>query len=194
MRPCPSNATLLASLMVSHTKALPQTNCTTFLSWAAPVAALTCTTSTTILAAGTSLSRSFRGLTWSHSSDGYHWQLHLLFHFQPFKQKRSWLALVSTYIQVVDGQEGLRFGSLLLDEIDTVAGHFLRGHHNGVHVAAKHLGDSQLVLLMDGAAQVRQTTILGQERKTNKWFPQIKWRAFWTSKVVSNGCMIFTNN
>lgn len=102
MRSCLSKATLLASLMVSHTKAFPQTNCTTFLSWAAPVPALTCTTSTTILDPGTSLSRSFRGLTWAQSSDGYHWhymcmcdtllketilhtekrwQLHLLFNF-----------------------------------------------------------------------------------------------------------------
>lgn len=76
--------------------------------------------------------------------------------------------LVTTHIQVVDGQKGLRISSLVLDETDTVAGHFLCGHYNAVHVAAKHLGDSQLVLLVDGTTQVRQTTILGQERQINK--------------------------
>lgn len=59
---------------------------------------------------------------------------------------------MSAHVQVVDGQKGLRFSSLLFDESDTVTGHFLCGHDNGVHVAAKHLSDSQLVLLMDGAA------------------------------------------
>lgn len=75
---------------------------------------------------------------------------------------RTCFETVSTYIQVVDGQEGFRFSSLLLHERDTVAGHFLRGHHNSIHVAAKHLDDSQLVLLVDGTAQVREATILGQ--------------------------------
>lgn len=76
--------------------------------------------------------------------------------------------LVSTHIQVVDGQKGLRISSLVLDETDTVAGHFLCGHYNAFHVAAKHLGNSQLVLLVDGTTQVRQTTILGQQRQINE--------------------------
>lgn len=61
-----SKATLFASLTLSHTKVLPQTKCTAFLSWFAPTAALICTTSTNILAEGNVLKRSLRGLTWGH--------------------------------------------------------------------------------------------------------------------------------
>lgn len=65
MRSGPSKAILLASVMVSHTKVLPQTNRTTLLR----CAALTCTTSTIILAFRTSLNLSFKGLTWSCRGD-----------------------------------------------------------------------------------------------------------------------------
>lgn len=87
MRFCLSKATLLASFMVSHTKVLPQTNCTTFLRWAAP--ALTCMTSTSILAPGTSLSRSFRGGTWEHSSDDNHWHKSFCIFKHPKKKSHA---------------------------------------------------------------------------------------------------------
>jgi len=83
-------------------------------------------------------------------------------HFQPSKE-------IITYVQVVDGQEGLALGSLFLDERDAVTSHFLCGHHDGVHEAAKHLDDSQLVLLMDGAAQVGQATKLGQKNMKKRF-------------------------
>lgn len=84
-------------------------------------------------------------------------------------------ATVPTYIQVVDGQEGFGFTMLLLNERNTVASHFLCSHYQSVHVAAKHLGDGQLVLLMDGTAQVRESTILGQVSKTgSESFPQTR--------------------
>ncbi|TNN77222.1 hypothetical protein EYF80_012529 [Liparis tanakae] len=76
---------------------------------------------------------------------------------------------IMTYIQVVDGQEGLALGSLFLDERDAVTSHLLCGHHDGVHEAAKHLDDSQLVLLMDGAAQVGQATKLGQKNMKKRF-------------------------
>lgn len=69
MRIFPSKATLLAFLTVSHTTALPHTNCSTFLSWPAHLPGLIFTTSTIILAPGSSLSRAFRGLTWAHPGE-----------------------------------------------------------------------------------------------------------------------------
>lgn len=78
------------------------------------------------------------------------------------------LALLDhTHIQVVDGQEGLRFGSFSLDEMDTVTSDFLCGDHNGVHVAAKHFCDGELELLVDGTTQVRQTAILPPKIQIN---------------------------
>lgn len=68
-------------------------------------------------------------------------------------------------MQVVDGQEGFGFGPLLLNERDAVTGHFLCGHHNSIHVAAKHLGDSQLILLVDGTAHVRESTVLSRKQQ-----------------------------
>lgn len=66
----------------------------------------------------------------------------------------------NTYVQVVDGQEGLALGSLLLDKGDAVPRHLLRGDHDGVHVAAEDLGDGQVVHPVDGGAQVRQAAVL----------------------------------
>ena len=67
-----------------------------------------------------------------------------------------------THRQVVDGQEGLGLKALLLQVEDAAAGGLLRRHHDGVEVAAQHLGDSQLVLAVDGAAQVHQPAVLGR--------------------------------
>jgi len=96
--------------------------------------------------------------------------------------------MVSTYNQIVDGQECLWFGSLLLEKDDAVTGYFLRCHHNGIHVAAKQLGDSQLVLLMDRAAQVRQSAILGKEiHRSNERFNELP-------TAVRNGYVTPINN
>lgn len=157
-RSCMSKATLRASLMVSHTKVLPHTNCNTFRSWGAPWPPLTCTTSISNLALGTSRSRSFRGLTLEAKRQ----QLSTLGYVQHPLQASGG----HTHIQVVDGEEGLALGSLLLDEGDAVAGHLLRGDHDGVHVAAKDLGDGQLVLPVDGTAQVRQAAVLPGGKKS----------------------------
>lgn len=72
-----------------------------------------------------------------------------------------------TYKQVVNGQEGLRLGPLLLEERDAVAGDLLRRHYDSVHVSAEHFGHGQLVLLVDWAAQVGQAPKL-------KWHKAVK--------------------
>lgn len=65
-----------------------------------------------------------------------------------------------SYLQVVEGEEGLRLSSLLLDVLDTVSARLLRVNNDGVHVLAQHFGHSDLIFLLSGLAEVDETTIL----------------------------------
>lgn len=72
------------------------------------------------------------------------------------------------YLQIVEGQEGLRLSSLLLDVLDAVSAGLLRVHDDGVHVLAQHLGHGDLKLLLSGLTQVDQTAVL-QGRGRESW-------------------------
>lgn len=71
----------------------------------------------------------------------------------------------ATHNQVVDGQKGLWLASLLLEEANAFAGDLLSRHNDCIHVGAKHFGNSQLVFLMDWAAEIRQSPKLQQNRQ-----------------------------
>lgn len=79
-----------------------------------------------------------------------------------------------THIQVVNREEGLSLSSLLFYNLNAVTAHFCRGHHDGVHVMAKHLCDSELVFLVDGLTQVHQASILDAKREKKKKNLKIK--------------------
>lgn len=70
------------------------------------------------------------------------------------------------YLQVVERKERLGLSSLLLDVLDAVSARLLRVHNDGVHVLPQHLGDSDLILLLSGLAQVDQTAVLRGETQT----------------------------
>lgn len=59
-----------------------------------------------------------------------------------------------TYIYIVNRKECLWLGSFFFQKSDAVMSHFRRCDNNSVHVLAKHLGDSDLVFLVDGLTQI----------------------------------------
>lgn len=69
-----------------------------------------------------------------------------------------------TYLQIVEGQEGLGFTTLLFDVLDAVASGLLRVYDDGVHVLPQNLGHSDLVLLLSGLAQIDESPVLQTDR------------------------------
>lgn len=69
-------------------------------------------------------------------------------------------------LYVVERKEGLRFEILLLQILYALSGRFLRVHHDGLHVLAKHFRNRDVVSLVYRLAHIVHAIVLKGRRQS----------------------------